>query len=119
MGARYALPPAALNSVTSVPSFAHGRSAAKSRSSRFGGFAPVSPWYELYLRYGFGRRMAHFNPMRRITLSTLLWLTRTPNSYTRHMRTCRWPHPLGVRWKTSATIGSISGRVTGSGCERR
>lgn len=71
-GARYALPPAALNSVTSVPSFTHGRSAAKSRSSRFGGFAPVSPWYELYLRYGFGRRMAHFNPMRRITLSTLL-----------------------------------------------
>ena len=70
--------------MTSVPSFTHGRSAAKSRSSRFGGFAPVSPWYELYLRYGFGRRMAHFNPMRRITLSTLLWLTRTPNSYTRH-----------------------------------
>ena len=42
-GAGYALPSATLNSVTSVPSFTHGRSAVKSRFSRFSALAPVSP----------------------------------------------------------------------------
>ena len=118
-GAGYALPSATLNSVTSVPSFTHGRSAVKSRFSRFSALAPVSPRYELYFRYGFGLRIRHSRPMRLMTFSTLLWLTRTPNSCTRHMRICRWPHPLGVRANISATIGSMSGRVTAAGCDRR
>ena len=91
----------------------------KSRFSRFSALAPVSPRYELYFRYGFGLRIRHSRPMRLMTFSTLLWLTRTPNSCTRHMRICRWPHPLGVRANISATIGSMSGRVTAAGCDRR
>ena len=30
-----------------------------------------------------------------MTPGTLLADTRCPNSWTRHMRTCRWPHPFG------------------------
>ena len=55
MGARYALPPAALNSVTSVPSFTHGRSAAKVAFQQVRRLRARIAWYELYLRYGFGR----------------------------------------------------------------
>lgn len=55
--------------------------------------------------------------MRRMTLSTLLADTLWPNSCTRHMRTCRCPHPLGVRSHTLLTNGSRSGRVTCAGRE--
>ena len=117
-GARYALEPATLNSVTSVPSLANGLSAVKSRSGRSCTRSPVSPLYELYLLHGFPERIGHLSPMRRMTLSTLLADTFWPNSWTRHMRTCRWPHPLAVRPRISRTNGSRSGRVVRAGWAR-
>ena len=117
-GARYALDPATLNSVTSVPSLENGRAASKSRLSRLCTWSPVSPLYELYLLHGFLERMAHLSPMRRMTLSTVLADMRVPNSWTRHMRTCRWPHPFGVRSHISRTIGSTSGLDTCAGRDR-
>ena len=74
--------------------------------------------YELYLLHGFAARIRHLSPMRRMTLSTLLADTRRPNSWTRHMRTCRWPHPLAVRPQISRTNGSRSARVTCAVCDR-
>jgi len=61
--------------------------------------------------------MAYLSLMRRMTPSTLLADTFRPNSWTRHMRTCRWPHPFGVRPQTSPTNGPRSARVS-SGCDR-
>lgn len=117
-GARYALEPATLNSVTSVPSFSNGPSAPKSRLSRFGTFPPVSPLHELYLLQGLAARIGHLSPMRRMTLSTVLADTFWPNSWTRHMWICRWPHPFAVRAQISPTNGSGSARVTCPGCDR-
>lgn len=57
-------------------------------------------------------------PIRRMTLSTVLADMRVPNSWTRHMRTCRWPHPFGVRSHISRTIGSTSGLDTCAGRDR-
>ncbi|BFK34932.1 hypothetical protein I020019A2_11670 [Bifidobacterium pseudocatenulatum] len=62
--------------------------------------------------------MAHLSPMRRMTPSTVLADMRVPNSWTRHMRTCRWPHPFGVRSHISRTIGSTSGLDTCAGRDR-
>lgn len=42
-GAQQALPPATLNSVTSVPSLCHGAPASKSRPTRFPSVSPTSP----------------------------------------------------------------------------
>ena len=72
---------------------------------------------EPYLLHGFLERMAHLSPMRRMTPGTLLADTFRPNSWTRHMRICRWPHPFGVRPQISPTNGSRSARVTRSGCD--
>ena len=55
--------------------------------------------------------------MRRMTPGTLLADTFRPNSWTRHMCICRWPHPFGVRPQISPTNGSRSARVTRSGCD--
>ena len=57
-------------------------------------------------------------PIRRMTPSTVLADMRVPNSWTRHMRTCRWPHPFGVRSHISRTIGSTSGLDTCAGRDR-
>ena len=42
-GAKYAFPQGCLNSVTSVPIFSHGPSAAKSRPSTFSKVFPTTP----------------------------------------------------------------------------
>lgn len=43
------MPPATLNSVTSVPSFRHGAPASKSLAITFSNVLPTTPLYELYL----------------------------------------------------------------------
>lgn len=49
VGAQQALPPATLNSVTSVPSFRHGAPALKYLADTFSNVLPTTPLYELYL----------------------------------------------------------------------
>ena len=56
-------------------------------------------------------------PISRIILSTVLQAMCTPSSARRHMATWRWPHPLAVREKISATASRSSGRVGLAGCD--
>ena len=57
------------------------------------------------------------DPISRIILGTVLSATRAPSSARRHMATCRWPQPFGVREKISATAPRSSGRVGVAGCD--
>ena len=62
------------NSVTSVANFSKGLSAAKSRLSMFAAILPTSPLYDLYLLL----RRLPCNPIFRISLCTVLWLSFMP-----------------------------------------
>ena len=56
-------------------------------------------------------------PISRIILSTVLRAMRAPGSARRRMATWRWPRPLAMREKISATAPRSSGRVGLAGCD--
>lgn len=112
------MPPATLNSVTSVPSFCHGAPASKSLAITFSNVLPTTPLYELYLWWAVSRLIPQRIPISRIILSTVLSAITAPSSALRHIAICRCPQPLAVREKISAAASRSSARVGLGGCAR-
>ena len=108
-GARQALPNPHLNSVTSVPIFCQGPSAAKSRPSTFPEVSPTFPLYEPCLWWPVSRRMPHLRPISSVILSAVLSAMRTPSAARSSMAACRCPTPFGSLPKISATLARSSG----------
>jgi len=115
-GARWALPKESLDSVTSVPIFCQGPSAAKSRPSTFPEVSPTFPLYEPCLWWSVSRRMPHLRPISPVILGTVLSAIRAPSTARGSIATCLWPTPLGSLPKASATLVRSSGLVGAFGC---
>ena len=81
-GARYALPPATLNSVTSVPSLGWTGRVEVAFEQVMHVIARLAPVPRLYLLHGFTERMAHLSPHAAHDPEHGLADMRVPNSWT-------------------------------------